>query len=86
MKIRNIEIERWEMNEFIDAIVEKVGERITIDLNCEDLSPCLPCESEWLTTEEVLKALKTSRPTLDKMRQRDDIEHRKVGRTYRYRI
>jgi excisionase family DNA binding protein len=39
-----------------------------------------------LTTEETLKALKLSRPTLDRMRKDNEIPFRRVGRGYRYRI
>ena len=85
MKKKTIEIERWDMEEFIDTIVERVSEKISIEVNCEDLSACLPCESEWLTTEETLKALKLSRPTLDRMRKDNEIVFRRVGRGYRYK-
>jgi excisionase family DNA binding protein len=85
MKKNTIEIERWDMDEFIETIVERVNQRISVDVNCEDLIPCLPCEAEWLTTMEVLKVLKISRPTLDRMRKDNKITFRQVGRGYRYK-
>ena len=86
MKVKNLEIERWDMEEFIDTIVERVSEQISVNVNCEDLSPCWPCEGKWLTTEEVLGHLQISRPTLDGMRKRGELKSRRVGRGYRYQI
>lgn len=85
MKKKTIEIERWYMDELIDTIAERVSQRISVDVNCEDLIPCLPCEAEWLTTMEVLKVLKISRPTLNRMRKDNEITFRRVGRGYRYK-
>ena len=85
MKKKTIEIERWDMEEFIDTIVKRVSERISVDVNCEDLIPFLQSDSEWLTTDEALKMLKISRPTMNRMRKDNEITFRRVGRGYRYK-
>lgn len=39
---------------------------------------------EWLTSAEVKSILKISESTLRRMRRRDEIPYRKIGRTYYY--
>ena len=86
MKRKNIEIERWDMDEFIEALAEQVSTRISVEVNCDDLTEQLSSGNQWLTTEEVLSCLQISRPTLDGMRRRGEMKYMRVGRGYRYQI
>ena len=86
MKRKKLEIEQWDMEEFIESIVEQVSTRVSVEVNCDDFTEQLSSGNQWLTTEEVLSYLKISRPTLDGMRRRGEMKYMRVGRGYRYQI
>ena len=86
MKRKKLEIEQWDMEEFIESIVEQVSTRVSVEVNCDDLTEQLSSGAQWLTPEEVLSYLQISRPTLDGMRRRGEVKYMRVGRGYRYQI
>ena len=85
MKKQILEIERLSAEELIDTIVERLEATIANRnfLNHED---CPPCDSRWLTTDEAMKALQISRPTLNNLRRNGKIEYMKIGNRYRYQL
>ena len=85
MKKQILEVERLSAEELIDNIVERLESTIANRnfLNHED---CHPYDSRWLTTDEAMKALQISRPTLNNLRRAGKIEYMKVGNRYRYRM
>lgn len=85
MKKQILEIERLSAEELIDTIVERIESTIA-NSNFLNHDGCPPCDSRWLTTDEAMKALQISRPTLNNLRRNGKIEYMKVGRGYRYRI
>ena len=86
MKKQILEIERLDAEELIELIADRVSELINHSKASIAGNPCEPCEERWLTSSEVMEALQISRPTLDRLRRDSGIDHRKVGRGYRYRL
>jgi excisionase family DNA binding protein len=85
MKKQILEIERLSAEELIDNIVERIEATIA-NRNFPNHEDCPPCDSHWLTTDEAMKALQISRPTLNNLRRNGKIEYMKIGNRYRYRM
>ena len=77
-----IQIESVNSDDFMDSLVEKLTLRISEECDCcnePDTS-----QKEWLTTKEACKYFKVSQPTLKRMRERGEVEYRRVGKNFRY--
>jgi excisionase family DNA binding protein len=89
IKKRVLQIESWQIDDFIETISTRVAQKLVYDYDC-----CLSNESRftpskevlWLTSSEVCEKLSVSRPTLKAMRERGEVEFIKLGRSYRYNI
>jgi excisionase family DNA binding protein len=77
-----IQIESVNSDDFMDSLVEKLTLRIKEECDCcnePDTS-----QKEWLTTKEACGYFKVSQPTLKRMRERGEVEYRRVGKNFRY--
>ena len=77
-----IQIESVNSDDFMDSLVEKLTLRIKEECDCcnePDTS-----QKEWLTTKEACEYFKVSQPTLKRMRERGEVEYRRVGKNFRY--
>ena len=82
MNKKYIQIESYDSDDFMDSLVEKLTQRIKEGCDC-----CNEAETtskEWLTTKEACDYFKVSQPTLKRMRERGEVEYRRVGKNFRY--
>ena len=77
-----IQIESVNSDDFMDSLVEKLTLRIKEECDCcnePDTS-----QKEWLTTKEACAYFKVSQPTLKGIRERGEVEYRRIGKNFRY--
>ena len=82
MNQKIIQIESYDSDDFMDSLLEKLTQRIIEECDC-----CNEAETtskEWMTTKEALAYFKVSQPTLKGMRERGEVEYRRVGKSFRY--
>ena len=82
MNKKIIQIESYDSDDFMDSLVEKLTKRIKDECDC-----CNEAErtsKEWMTTKEACDYFKVSQPTLKRMRERGEVEYRRVGKNFRY--
>ena len=82
MNKKFIQIESVSSDDFMDSLVEKLTQRIKNELDC--CNEADTTSKEWLTTKEACEYFKVSAPTLKHMRERGEVENRRVGKNYRY--
>ena len=82
MNKKYIQIESVSSDDFMDSLVEKLTQRIKEELDCCNESDTT--SKEWLTTKEACAYFKVSQPTLKSMRDRGEVEYRRVGKNFRY--
>ena len=82
MNKKYIQIESYDSDDFMDSLVEKLTQRIKDELDCCNESDT--ASKEWMTTKEACDYFKVSAPTLKGMRERGDVEYRRVGKNFRY--
>ena len=82
MNKKYIQIESVSSDDFMDSLVEKLTLRIKEECDCCNESDT--SQKEWLTTKEACNHFKVSQPTLKRMRERGEVEYRRVGNSFRY--
>ena len=82
MNKKYIQIESYDSDDFMDSLVEKLTQRIKDELDC--CNEADTASKEWMTTKEACDYFKVSAPTLKRMREREDVEYRRVGKNFRY--
>ena len=82
MNKKYIQIESVSSDDFMDNLVEKLTLRIKEELDCCNESDT--AQKEWMTTKEACNHFKVSQPTLKRMRERGEVEYRRVGKSFRY--
>ena len=82
MNKKIIQIESYDSDDFMDSLVEKLTQRIKEELDC--CNEVDTASKEWLTTKEACDYFKVSQPTLKRMRERGEVEYRRVGKSFRY--
>ena len=82
MNKKFIQIKSYDSDDFMDSLVEKITLRIKEECDCCNEPDT--AQKEWLTTKEACKYFKVSQPTLKRMRERGEVEYRRVGKNFRY--
>ena len=82
MNKKYIQIESVSSDDFMDSLVEKLTLRIKEALDC--CNEADTAQKEWLTTKEACEYFKVSQPTLKGLRERGDVEYRRIGKNFRY--
>ena len=82
MNKKYIQIESVNSDDFMDSLVEKLTLRIKEELDC--CNEADTTSKEWLTTKEACDYFKVSQPTLKRLRERGEVEYRRVGKNFRY--
>jgi excisionase family DNA binding protein len=82
MNKKIIQIESYDSDDFMDSLVEKLTQRIKDECDC--CNEADTASKEWLTTKEACDYFKVSAPTLKRMRERGEVENRRVGKSFRY--
>ena len=82
MNKKFIQIESYDSDDFMDSLVEKLTQRIKDECDC--CNEADTAQKEWLTTKEACDYFKVSVPTLKRMREREEVEYRRVGKSFRY--
>ena len=82
MNKKYIQIESVSSDDFMDNLVEKLTLRIKEELDCCNEPDT--ASKEWMTTKEACAYFKVSAPTLKRMRDRGEVEYRRVGKSFRY--
>ena len=82
MNKKYIQIESVSSDDFMDSLVEKLTLRIKEELDC--CNEADTASKEWMTTKEACNHFKVSQPTLKGMRERGEVEYRRVGKNFRY--
>ena len=77
-----IQIESVNSDDFMDSLVEKLTLRIKEECDCCNESDT--ASKEWLTSKEACEYFKVSHPTLKRMREKREVEYRRVGKNFRY--
>ena len=84
-----LQIESWQIDDFIETISERVAQKLSEEYDCcgpnAGVQPPVP-DVKWLTSSEVCDKLSISRPTLKALRDRKEVEFKKIGRSYRYNL
>ena len=81
MNKKYIQIESYDSDDFMDSLVEKLTQKFKEECGCNEPDTA---QKEWLTTKEACEYFKVSQPTLKRMRERGDVEYRRVGKNFRY--
>ena len=82
MNKKFIQIESYDSDDFMDSLAEKLTKRIKDELDC--CNDAQTASKEWMNTKEAYAYLQVSHPTLKRMRERAEIEYRRVGKNFRY--
>jgi excisionase family DNA binding protein len=82
MNKKIIQIESYDSDDFMDSLIEKLTQRIKEECDC--CNEADTASKEWLTTKEACDYFKVSAPTLKRMRERGEVENRRVGKSFRY--
>ena len=77
-----IQIESVSSDDFKKSILEDIA--LMLDEKCDCCNEPDMTSKEWLTSKEACKYFKVSQPTLKRMREREDVEYRRVGKNFRY--
>ena len=82
MNKKIIQIESYDSDDFMDSLVEKLTQRIKDECDC-----CNEPDTafkEWMTTKEACDYFKVSQPTLKRLRERGEVEYKRIGKSFRY--
>jgi excisionase family DNA binding protein len=82
MNKKIIQIESYDSDDFMDSLVEKLTQRIKEECDC--CNEADTASKEWMTTKEACDYFKVSQPTLKRLRERGEVENRRVGKSFRY--
>ena len=82
MNKKYIQIESVSSDDFKKSIHEDIA--LLLDEKCDCCNEPDTASKEWLTTKEACEYFKVSAPTLKRMRERGDVEYRRVGESFRY--
>jgi len=82
MNKKYIQIESYDSDDFMDSLVEKLTQRIKDELDC--CNEADKTSKELMNTKEACAYFKVSAPTLKRMRERGEVEYRRVGKNFRY--
>ena len=77
-----IQIESVSSDDFTKGILEEIA--LMLDEKCDCCNEPDTASKEWLTSKEACKYFKVSQPTLKRMRDRGEVEYRRVGKNFRY--
>ena len=77
-----IQIESVNSDDFTKGILEEIA--LMLDEKCDCCNEPDKASKEWLTSKEACKYFKVSQPTLKRMRERGEVEYRRVGKNFRY--
>ena len=81
MNKKIIQIESYDSDDFMDSLVEKLTQKFKEECGCNEVDTA---SKEWMTTKEACDYFKVSQPTLKGMRERGEVEYRRVGKSFRY--
>ena len=82
MNKKYIQIESVSSDDFMDNLVEKLTLRIKEELDC--CNEADTTSKEWLTSKEACTYFKVSQPTLKRLRERGEVEYKRIGKSFRY--
>ena len=82
MNKKFIQIESVSSDDFKKSILEDIA--LLLDEKCDCCKEADTASKEWLTSTEACDYFKVSRPTLKRMRDRGELEYRRVGKNFRY--
>ena len=82
MNKKYIQIESYDSDDFMDSLVEKLTQRIKDELDC--CNEADTTSKEWMTTKEARDYFKVSQPTLKRMREKGEVEYRRIGKSFPY--
>ncbi len=82
MNKKFIQIESVSSEDFIESLLEQLTQKFKEECDCCNESDT--SQKEWLTTKEACEHFKVSQPTLKGMRERGEVEYRRVGKSFRY--
>ena len=82
MNKKYIQIESVSSDDFRKSILEEIALMLDEKLDCYNEADT--AQKEWMTTKEACNHFKVSQPTLKRMRERGEVEYRRVGKNFRY--
>ena len=82
MNKKYIQIESYNSDDFMDSLVEKLTQRIKDECDCCNEPDT--ASKEWMTTKQACDYFKVSQPTLKRLRERGEVEYRRIGKSFRY--
>ena len=82
MNKKYIQIESLGSEEFIESLLEQLTQKFKEECDC--CNEADKVSKEWLTTKEACEYFKVSQPTLKRMRERGEVEYRRIGKNFRY--
>ena len=82
MNKKFIQIESERSDEFKKSILEDIA--LLLDEKCDCCNEADTASKEWMTTKEACDYFKVSQPTLKRMRERGEVEYRRVRKNFRY--
>ena len=82
MNKKYIQIESLGSEEFIESLLEQLTQKFKEECDCCNEADTV--SKEWLTTKEACEYFKVSQPTLKRMRERGEVEYRRIGKNFRY--
>ena len=77
-----IQIESVNSDDFKKSILDDIA--LMLDEKCDCCNEPDTALKEWMTTKEACEYFKVSAPTLKRMRERGEVEYRRVGKNFRY--
>ena len=77
-----IQIESVSSDDFTKGILEEIA--LMLDEKCDCCNEPDTTSKELMTTKEACDYFKVSAPTLKRMRDRGEVEYRRVGKSFRY--
>ena len=82
MNKKFILIESVSSDYFKKSILEDIA--LLLDEKCDCCNEADTASKEWMTTKEACDYFKVSQPTLKRMRERGEVEYRRVRKNFRY--
>ena len=82
MNKKFIQIESVSSDDFKKSILEDIA--LLLDEKCDCCNEPDTASKEWLTTKEALTYFKVSQPTLKRLRERGEVEYKRIGKSFRY--
>jgi excisionase family DNA binding protein len=82
MNKKYIQIESLGSQEFIESLLEQLTQMIKEECDC--CNEVDTTSKEWLTTKEACDYFKVSQPTLKRLRERGEVEYKRIGKSFRY--